>query len=294
MATYFNNHIGAEIIAASVNEVNTSRITTFKIRIPRIILSEFNTHRVMSRNFASSRAIPSWKIRKEVLENPFVPVYWGANQRGMSASNELTGWRKSLTKFAWLTASKLAVMMHWTMEKCGLHKQTCNRIVEPWLSIHGTVTSTEWENFFRLRLAEDAQPEMRRLAECMKAEMEKSTPRVLKKDEPHLPWIDDEEREQFDMPTLVKISVARCCRTSYDNMLGAKSKPMEDAKLATTLSTNGHLSPWEHVAFVPSIGRISKEDHVRYQRNFRGWYQLRAFIEPEHNEKLLKHYKFEI
>ena len=57
----------------------------------------------MSRNFASSRAIPSWKIRKEVWKNPFVPVYWGANQRGMSASTELTGWRKALTKFAWLT-----------------------------------------------------------------------------------------------------------------------------------------------------------------------------------------------
>ena len=69
----------------------------------------------------------------------------------------------------------------------------------------------------------------------------------------------------------------------------------KDAKLATELS----FDKWASFSvgarsFVPSIGRISKEDHLRYQRNFRGWYQLRAFIEPEHNEKLLKHYKFEI
>ena len=44
--------------------------------MPRIILAEFNTHRLFSRNSASSRAIPFKKMVQSVLENPFIPIAW--------------------------------------------------------------------------------------------------------------------------------------------------------------------------------------------------------------------------
>lgn len=34
------------------------RLTTLQVTMPRIVLAEFNTHRMLSRNSASSRAIP--------------------------------------------------------------------------------------------------------------------------------------------------------------------------------------------------------------------------------------------
>ena len=50
-------HISAKVLADSITP-DGKRLTTFEIKVPRIILAEFNTHRVLSRNFASSRAIP--------------------------------------------------------------------------------------------------------------------------------------------------------------------------------------------------------------------------------------------
>ena len=49
------NEINATIIADS-KDVRGNRITTFVITFPRIVLAEFNTHRMLSKNSASSRA----------------------------------------------------------------------------------------------------------------------------------------------------------------------------------------------------------------------------------------------
>ena len=53
--------IKAVIAADSIN-VKGKRITTFIVTMPRIVLAELNTHRVFSRNSASSRAIPFTKM----------------------------------------------------------------------------------------------------------------------------------------------------------------------------------------------------------------------------------------
>ena len=67
------------------------RLTTFEAEIPRIVLAEFNTHRVFSRNSASSRAIPVKKMIQRVLDDPYVPESWGKNQKGMQAGKDLEG-----------------------------------------------------------------------------------------------------------------------------------------------------------------------------------------------------------
>ena len=53
--------IKARIVADSMAP-NGCRITTFELEFPRIILCEWNTHRQISRNTASSRAIPVAKM----------------------------------------------------------------------------------------------------------------------------------------------------------------------------------------------------------------------------------------
>lgn len=287
-------HIDAKVIADSINPDAGKRITTLAIKIPRIILSEHNTHRSLSRNFSSSRAIPAKKLRKEAWEHPFVPIYWGANKSGMSADQQLTGFNLSMAKFSWKLAGKFAVMFHKMMEIVGVHKQTCNRIIEPWMSVVGTITSTEWDNFLRLRYDRNAQPEIIVLAKKIHDAIKASKPTVPENGI-HLPFIDEEERKTFPIDQLIKISVARCCRTSYANCLGKKSQPEEDIKLYHRLLGNGHFSPFEHIALIPNHGRVAKELQYDLQRNFRGWYQLRAFIQPESNTKYLnKMYNIEL
>lgn len=287
-------HIDVKVIADSINPDTGKRITTLAIKIPRIILSEHNTHRLLSRNFSSSRAIPAKKLRKEAWEHPFVPIYWGANKSGMSADQQLTGFNLSMAKFSWKLAGKFAVMFHKMMELVGVHKQTCNRIIEPWMSVVGTITSTEWDNFLRLRYDRNAQPEIIVLAKKIHDAIKASEPTVPENGI-HLPFIDEEERRTFPIDQLIKISVARCCRTSYANCLGKKSQPEEDIKLYHRLLGNGHFSPFEHIALIPNHGRVAKELQYDLQRNFRGWYQLRAFIQPESNTKYLnKMYNIEL
>ena len=60
-----------------------SRLTTLELVFPRIVLAEFNTHRVFSRNSASSRAIPIKKMLARVNEDPYIPEAWTSNQKGM-------------------------------------------------------------------------------------------------------------------------------------------------------------------------------------------------------------------
>ncbi len=74
--------INAKIIADSKNEFG-NRITTMVITFPRYILAEFNTHRVLSKNSASSRAIPFKKMVKAVEDHPFIPMAWQKDHPGM-------------------------------------------------------------------------------------------------------------------------------------------------------------------------------------------------------------------
>ena len=60
---FFNRetNITAKVVCDSINEQGV-RLTTFEIEYPRIVMSEFNTHRSVSKNSSSSRAIPVSKM----------------------------------------------------------------------------------------------------------------------------------------------------------------------------------------------------------------------------------------
>ena len=158
--------ISARVVADSISP-SGKRITTFVLTYPRFIHAEFMTHRVFSRNAASSRAIPARKIRASVRREPALPVYWGANQAGMQAEAELKGLKLFFVKLLWLKAMYLMLLFNWLFEKLGLHKQIANRALEPWFNITVVCTSTEWSNFYHLRNHPKAQPEIKALAEAM-------------------------------------------------------------------------------------------------------------------------------
>jgi len=96
--------LDSKLILASKNSMTGVWLYTFVLVYPRIILAEVNTHRMLSRNTASSRAIPSEKQRQRVYENPFVPISIGQNRRGMQAGEELEGWRRWACVGIWRAA----------------------------------------------------------------------------------------------------------------------------------------------------------------------------------------------
>lgn len=80
----------AKVLADSVSPAGV-RLTTLEVTFPRFILAEVNTHRMLSRSSASSRAIPIEKRIKAVEEDPFVPEAFGRNRKGMQATEVLEG-----------------------------------------------------------------------------------------------------------------------------------------------------------------------------------------------------------
>lgn len=144
--------IQAKVIADSKNEFG-NRITTMVITFPRIILAEFNTHRMFSRNSASSRAIPFEKMLKSVEENPFIPIAWQKDHKGMQGTEYLTApIDLAYANDIWLEARDRAVKSAKALNKGSkVTKQLCNRLLEPFMYHTIIVTGTEWENFFALR-----------------------------------------------------------------------------------------------------------------------------------------------
>lgn len=142
--------ISAEIIADSVSPQG-DRITTLLLTYPRFIHGEVMTHRLFSRNSASSRAIPFKKMVKMVKKDPFIPIAWQKDHKGMQGTEYFTGWKEKILRQVWVTASKGAIFFATGLNKLGLTKQLCNRLLEPFMWHTVLVTATEWDNFFNLR-----------------------------------------------------------------------------------------------------------------------------------------------
>lgn len=263
--------IQAKIIADSINS-HGCRLTTFSLIYPRFIHSELMTHRVTSKNAASSRAIPFKRMVEDIRNDPASFVWWGKNQSGMQAREQLSPELIEQCKQIWVDAMEDAIRHATRLNDLGLHKQNVNRLLEPWFHMKTILTATELENFFNLRLHKDAQPEIQALAQQMKLALDSSVPNVLNFREWHLPYVLPEEFN-LDIETKKKISTARCCRVSYNNHDGTKTDLEKDIALHDALISGGHMSPLEHQA-------ASMADD-RFYGNFKGFKQYRKSIPNE-------------
>lgn len=305
----------AEIIADSKNTFG-NRITTFIVTFPRIILAEFNTHRMLSRNSASSRAIPFEKMLKSVEDNPFIPIKWMKDHRGMQGNDFFTD--SDLLHFKcdnpdtcpppipyplllesdWLEAKDHAIKYAVKLNQLGLTKQFINRLLEPFMWHTVIVTATEWENFFALRAHDAAEIHMQRIAYMMLDEYNKSEPQLLQPGEWHIPFENEIENELIKISTKedvddrtherikIKTSTSMCARTSY-TIVGDEKKEInfeKDTQLHDKLLSMRHMSPFEHCA-------MSAEGlYPKLSGNFQGFIQYRKQIENENrnDERVIK------
>lgn len=308
--------ISAKVIADSIT--NEIRITTFELEYPRFIHAEFMTHRLFSRNAASSRAIPIKAQIELIQDNPAMPIHWGKHQPGMQAAEEcdhlmnvqdwgyIEHYREhypyATRKEAWLQARDYSIHIAEKFAEAGYHKQIVNRLLEPFAHIKVVCTATEYDNFFWLRRHPDAQPEIRELADCMWNAREASTPVELGVGDWHVPYYQDGFIKPDQDPYAVEmglyddqvkqalmISSSCCAQVSYrktDDTLEKAQKIYERLIEAKPV----HASPFEQQAtpvgdWAPMEAQSKKGlTHMDtkgqyWSGNFRGWVQYRQLID---------------
>ena len=149
------NNIKAEIIAHSKRAKTGDEIITYKLTFPRIILSEVNTYKMLEKNTSSSRAIPIEKMIEVVEKEPFIPIAFQKQHKGMQGTEYITD-EKEIESCVnlWLDGrdSALSVIDDF-IDLVGVTKQVLNRIIEPWMWVTQLITGTResFEHLFEQR-----------------------------------------------------------------------------------------------------------------------------------------------
>lgn len=288
--------INAHIVADSITE-RGCRLTTFILVFPRFILAELNTHRMFSRNSASSRARPFKVMLKDVVDDPFIPIKWMSAHKGMQGTEYLNEVDSLAAVVQWMKSRDLAIQQAIELDKLQVTKQLVNRILEPYMWHEVIVTATDYENFFALRAHRDAEIHIAALAEEMLLAYNKSTPKLLRIEEWHIPFGDhfdhdklvalvdktsplpaEEQIERFKK----EIASARCARISYKPFGGEDQYDYSaDRKLFEALCIGGHMSPLEHCARVMTDAEFDDRYANGYCGNFRGFVQYRKMFVNE-------------
>ena len=250
--------IKATVICDSISEQGT-RLTTFEIEYPRIVMSEFNTMRAISKNSSSSRAIPVSKMLEHTKNINLKPIYFGSKKSGMQAGDELVGEDLQYAKSTWESALHSMVHSAKILDDCGVAKEVTNRLVEPFQLVKVVCTATDWENFFNLRLHPDSDPNICMLAYKMYQAMQESKPIELKVGEWHLPFVNvgwngkgemcyaDDDFNSIELEQAIKLSAASCASVSYrtEGMTLEKADKIFDMLIKAEVI---HASPFEHLA----------------------------------------------
>lgn len=286
------------------------RLTSFECHYHRYILPEVNTHRGLSKNGASSRAIPTKKLIEMCLAEQVEPLQWGLDQSGMQAFNVadeiLTGKGRAI----WNNSRLNAIQSAMELNELGFAKQIVNRVLEPYLSTRTVLSGTDWANFLTLRDHKDAQPEFREMAAQIAEYLRNGNPTTLGEFDWHRVYIEDQdkidlqpENHKEDMSVFLDgtmeclmdnvyssffrtpadlllnmTSAARAARTSYRTVEGKRTDLTNDLTLFHRLVKTQpvHASPTEHQA----IGSIAGTP-TRMTANFSGFVPFRRLLKNE-------------
>lgn len=287
--------ISAKVICDSISAAGI-RLLTFEITYWRGILAELNTHRMLSKNSASSRAIPFKKMQDNLTGRP---VRFGEANPGMqdkgedfdkliqgrpldNGGDEPVEWEALEPEAAWEAARADAAFWSKAFYEAGYHKQVYNRIVESSQMVKTVISGTEWENFFWLRDDDAADPSIAELARCMREARDASTPKLLLAGQYHLPYVVTGENDEglqvyaievedgvtlfMSLDEAIKVSCARAAAVSFRNTDYGLEKCKEVYERLVG-DERKHASALEHQATPMNFG----ENYVNYPRDFDSW-----------------------
>lgn len=277
--------IKATVLADSISPQG-KRFTTLEIEYPRIILAELNTHRMLSKNSFSSRAVPFKKMLDNLRGRP---VRFGANQAGMQDKGEdynhpvlVNGSAEMSPANAWQQAMESAIGYAKSFSDAGYHKQVFNRLLEPWQMMKTVISGTEWANFEWLRDHDAADPTFHELARVIREAKALSNPTPLDAGMWHLPYVDsfivqrDGGRFQafhladgsgsstpLKLEDAIKVSCARCAAVSYRNEGYGLEKSLEVYENLVGADRK-HASAFEHQAtpMAESVEDVSDDNYL--------------------------------
>jgi thymidylate synthase ThyX len=295
--------IYAKILADSISPQG-NRFTTFEIQLPKVLISELNTHGMLSRNLSSSRAIP---VATNTEIESFEPLYWGKNQAGMVAKEEEIDDKEEANKI-WNSLILNCKESSKKLADLGLHKQWANRPNDWHTMAKGVLSGTDWKNFLALRYHLAAQPEMFELAKLINHQLDYNEPFLTRPGEWHLPYIgrerlhtgdivycvsDETGEYDLDLETAKKFSVASCAQVSYRK----SDMTLEKAeRIIKNLFTDNpkHMSPAEHLGTPMTHPNANvyngdweegvthmRRDKSLWSAKLRGWIQYRQLFEQE-------------
>lgn len=300
--------ISAKVIKHSIS-ASGKEMLTYEFVFPRFILAEVNTHRMLSKGAASSRAVPIADTILAIEQNPALPIHWGQNNAGMSSNGELQGTALVSAKQLWKSAVDAAIgLARAASSKTGVngHKQWVARMIENYTFTKQVISGTEWANLFWLRDHEAAQPEFRELARCAKVAYQESVPTLLYPGQWHLPYIDFDGVNYYTSKEVVSLEVAKqisascCAQVSYRKL----DDSIEKAQKVFSMLNIGHeteaphATPTEHqatpmsdstdlinVPFNPNTWQNGithvRKDGSMWSGNLSGYVQYRQLIPNE-------------
>lgn len=297
------NNIYAKVLADSISKYG-HRLTTFEVQFPKCLLSEHNTHRMLSRNFSSSRAIPNSRFTDA---ESFEPQYYGSNKPGMQAS-ELVISEEDKARRIWEKLIRYSKTGSKMLNDLNLHKQWSNRPNDWHIMCKGIVSGTEWTNFLWLRYHESAQPEFVELARLISHQLDVSEPALLAPGEWHLPYIksvrsitdsklmyyDSVTGQELSLDIAQKVSSSCCAQVSYRQLDESVDKSLSIYERLLG-SDRKHASPLEHqgtpIDIDYNVTRAMcmwdegithmKRNGSLWSANFQGFIQYRQLIPGE-------------
>lgn len=308
--------IKATILKHSESIHSGKQLVTFEIEYPRIILAELNTHKMLSKASASSRAIPFNKMLESLKGRP---VRFGQANPGMQDKGADFDKRFNIVfgdstlnvsaEDYWQLAKESAIDFAFAYYTEDFAKQIYNRLLEPFQMMKTVISGTEWRNFFWLRNHEAADPTLQELARCMQEAHEKSVPYALHPGEWHLPYVAFEggvysiEGQVLTLEEAKKVSAARCAAVSFRNtdytlekslqvferLVGDERKhasafehqatPMAESEQYTP-DTFGRNIPFEPETWQDGISHVDRKGQL-WSGNFCGFIQHRKLIDGE-------------
>jgi hypothetical protein len=309
--TACNGNYMAKVLGDSLSPDGV-RLTTLIARFPRFILAELNTHRVKSRNSASSRAIPTERLIEAVCDNPFVPETFNARVKGMGIGETLEDKLQNQCRAEWLIARDKTVEQAKKLIDIGIDKSRANRLLEPFMWHTAIISATEWDNMFGLRCPDGDRPdrefpaqwEFQQISILMRQAMADSQPARLDYGEWHLPFIHPIEHDDIEVKK--KVCSRQLARVSFDTHTQQEDILVSVGK-SGDLSASAHFSPFEHIArpleyrdtldlnfndkILMPLSLMEADTPMReyvdkmWCGNFRGWLQMRKEFAFEDNHR---------
>jgi thymidylate synthase ThyX len=250
-----------------------SELLTFFCTYPRKIHAQVMSHRSLSRNAQSSRAMRVSEYADLVSDSP-VHLVHSKRGKGMQPSGRLQSSAvRDAMETEWLELFHRTLRFVRLLDKNKYAKEEANRFLEPFAHIKTLITCTRsaFDALYALRKhGEGAQGEFSTLVERMREAIDESTPLSTPL---HVPHRQSWEASAKDVAALCT-QVAWAARLSFYRN-GDEFTSEENVNLIERLATAPvHASPFEHVAYhVPPS--CSGDDVAG---NFRTADQLRAYV----------------